>query len=71
MPAVIDLHHPEGCLVLRYITQGLSIKCHIKTLGLWLHFVFLGLSILLVSRGQETRNLRVTGSEALSCVCSI
>lgn len=52
-------------------TSSVCIKCHIKTLGLWLHFLFLGLRKLLASRGQETRNSRVTGSKALCCVCTI
>lgn len=54
---------------LAHQASSVCIKCHIKTLGLWLHFQFLGLRKLLASRGQETRNFRVTGSKALSCVC--
>lgn len=57
VPAVVGPGHLEGCLVLGYITQALSMKCHIETLGLWLHFLFLGLRTLLASRGQEKRNL--------------
>lgn len=56
---------------LAHQASSVCIKCHIKTLGLWLHFLFLGLRKLLASRGQETRNFRVTGSKALSCVCTI
>lgn len=57
-----SLAHQASCV---------CIKGHIKTLGLWLHFQFLGLRKLLASRGQETRNFRVTGSKALSCVCTL
>lgn len=57
-----SLAHQASCV---------CIKCHIKTLGLWLHFLFLRLRKLLASRGQETRNFRVTVSKALSCVCTI
>jgi hypothetical protein len=52
-------------------SNSVCIKYHIKTPGLWLHFLFLGLRKLLASRGQETRNFRVTGSKALSCVCTV
>lgn len=64
-------HHPELFGSLVHQTSPVCIKYHIKTLGLWLHFLFLGLRKPLASRGQETRNFRVTGSKALSCVCTI
>lgn len=68
VPAVVGLHHPEGCLVLWYIGQALTMKYHIQALvSGWTFW----LSTLLASRGQETRSLRVTGSEAFFCLCSI
>lgn len=52
-PAVVGPCYPESCLVLWYIRYVLSMKCHIKSLGLSLLCLFLGLRKLLASTGQE------------------